>query len=181
MFIGFPNTWRAYKILSWEMGWLTAFNSSPEGKKVYNLFVAYRLVRSHIYSVFKQVNPVLQNNSCIHSMQILDAHLLTHILAYGGFTQPGVTQNLSPKRKTIYRFPCMFRVPPHQVHPSPHSNSTNTEFSFVLSVKMNSWIDPIFANLSAVKKTTSSSWTVPHWQMSQFNTIRHKRHYNNLL
>lgn len=60
----------------------------------------------------------------------------------------------------------MFRVPPHKVHPSPCSNSTKTKFSFVLSEKMSSWIDPIYAILSAVKKT-SSLWTVPHWQMSQ--------------
>lgn len=77
-----------------------AFNSSPEGKnKVYNLFVAYRLVKSHNYSVFELVNPVLQSSSCIHSMQILDAHLLMYILAHGGFTQPGITLNLSPKKK----------------------------------------------------------------------------------
>lgn len=77
-----------------------AFNSSPEGKKnLYNLFVAYHLVRSHIYSVFKQVNPVLQ------SMQILDALLLMHILAHGGFTQPGITQNLSPKKNNNLQVP----------------------------------------------------------------------------
>lgn len=48
MFIGFPNTWWVYKILSSEMEWFKAFNSSLEGKKktVCNLFVAFSLVKS---------------------------------------------------------------------------------------------------------------------------------------